>query len=296
MKKISVFLLCVVSVIVLNTSCGVSSKLAFDGYEVKSSEVYSPAKGMTVYRYSFNSVFGAPQNISILEISPSKYRFEVVNHKSLRRTSEVAAESGAVAAVNGTFYNMKQGGSVCYLQIDGVISDTTKGSNMQLRANGAVVLKRGRLKVESWNQFKESKYRTNPGRKTSVMATMPLLILDGSAVELLEYKGFSNKRHPRTVIFKRGGKVYLMVIDGRHKGDAEGMTLDEVQKFLMSVNGGRGCKSAVNLDGGGSSTLWISEDLKAGLPAGVINCPSDNGKFDHKGERRVANSIAVFVK
>lgn len=42
---------------------------------------------------------------------------------------------------------------------------------------------------------------------------------------------------------------------------------------------------ALNLDGGGSTTLWVNGQ--------VVNHPSDNKKFDNKGERKVHNIIAV---
>ena len=45
-----------------------------------------------------------------------------------------------------------------------------------------------------------------------------------------------------------------------------------------------GMTDAINLDGGGSSTIWTSE-------AGVINYPYDNGKWDHDGCRRVPTVI-----
>ena len=249
---------------------------------------------MTFVNCHYEDLFGAAQDITVLEIDPNKYRFCVLDHKTLKRTSEAASEAGAVAAINGTFYDMKKGGSVCYLQIDGVVADTTKGKDMRVRANGAVVIRNGRLSVEPWNQDKEKAYRLGESgmissENVSVMATMPLLIKDGYAVELVEYKGFSDKRHPRSVIFERNGKICLMVIDGRSKGNAAGMTLDEVQLYLLSMDGGKGCDNAVNLDGGGSSTLWIKE-------SGVLNHPSDNGKFDNKGERRVANSIIILNK
>ena len=264
--------------------------------------------------------------------------FDLKEQQTLYRTLD-AAEAGAVAAINGTFYNMKQGGSVCYLQIDGAVSDTTKGSNMQLRANGAVVIRNGKLSVEPWNQEKEQTFRSKylpssqshnsqsarshnsqsaasatksaAGDRVSVMATMPLLVQDGHPVEILLNKGFSDKRHPRSVIFEKDGRVCLMVIDGRSKGNASGMTLDEVQTYILSIDGGKGCTSAVNLDGGGSSTLWISTSAFSSQPGtlsfdsssptqfsdtGVLNHPSDNGKFDHKGERSVANSIIVLRK
>ncbi|MBQ6310274.1 MAG: phosphodiester glycosidase family protein [Bacteroidales bacterium] len=266
MKKSLLLLLCVLFAV----SCGVNGKLAS-------------------YHLHYDDLFGSPQDISFVEINPGKYKFVVIDHKALKRTSEVAAEAGAAAAINGTFYNMKKGGSVCYLQIDGIVADTTKGDDMKLRTNGAVVVRKGKLSVVPWSQEKEKRFIRKPGRHTSVMATMPLLIKDGYAVELPYYKGFSDKRHPRSVVFEKDGKICLMVIDGRSKGNAEGMTLDEVQRYLQSMDGGKGCKNAVNLDGGGSSTLWTVKD-------GVINHPSDNGKFDNKGERRVANSIHALQR
>jgi exopolysaccharide biosynthesis protein len=44
---------------------------------------------------------------------------------------------------------------------------------------------------------------------------------------------------------------------------------------------------ASNLDGGGSSAIWNSKD-------GVTNHPSDNKKFDHKGERKIPNMIVTY--
>ncbi len=40
------------------------------------------------------------------------------------------------------------------------------------------------------------------------------------------------------------------------------------------------CDAALNMDGGGSSTMYIKDK-------GILNYPSDNRKFDHEGERRV---------
>jgi len=45
----------------------------------------------------------------------------------------------------------------------------------------------------------------------------------------------------------------------------------------------------MNLDGGGSSTLYVN----GATETGVVNHPSDNKKFDHLGQRPVANIIYV---
>ena len=65
--------------------------------------------------------------------------------------------------------------------------------------------------------------------------------------------------------------------------EARGMSLSELTDLMLSLH----CKEAVNLDGGGSTTMWIS-----GKPFdGVVNIPCDNKKFDHTGERAVSNIL-----
>ena len=93
-------------------------------------------------------------------------------------------------------------------------------------------------------------------------------------------------RHPRTAIgLKPDGTVVMLVADGRHRGEAEGLSLPELTRILHWI----GCCDAVNLDGGGSSTMYIKERGTGG----IVNHPADNGRFDTGGQRRVANAILV---
>ena len=71
--------------------------------------------------------------------------------------------------------------------------------------------------------------------------------------------------------------------DGRFKDTAEGFTLPELERIMLWL----GCTEAINLDGGGSSTMYIKDE-------GVINFPSDNKQHDHEGERPVSNAILVL--
>ena len=50
-----------------------------------------------------------------------------------------------------------------------------------------------------------------------------------------------------------------------------------------------GGEDALNLDGGGSTTLWLS----GASDDGVVNYPCDNGRFDHAGERKVPNILYI---
>lgn len=66
------------------------------------------------------------------------------------------------------------------------------------------------------------------------------------------------------------------------KADAAGMTIGELTVLACLI----GLTDALNLDGGGSSTLWT-------LPGGVLNHPCDNKRFDAYGQRRVPNVLAL---
>jgi hypothetical protein len=86
------------------------------------------------------------------------------------------------------------------------------------------------------------------------------------------------ERHPRTALGWNERYYFLVVVDGRQKRLSRGMTLPELADYMISL----GCQEAVNLDGGGSSTLWCN-----GV---VLNSPSD------VWEREVANALVVVRK
>ncbi len=76
----------------------------------------------------------------------------------------------------------------------------------------------------------------------------------------------------------------MMVIDGRHTGVSEGTTMIETANFMMSY----GVVDAIDLDGGGSSTMVMNfyNDASASQ---VLNTPSDGT------ERAVGTNLAVFA-
>ena len=95
---------------------------------------------------------------------------------------------------------------------------------------------------------------------------------------------FYDKRHPRAAFGTDDeGNAYLVVIDGRFKGQADGASIYETAYVCHLL----GMTDAINLDGGGSTTLWTEK-------TGVINYPCDNKMFDHNGERSVPNLIVVY--
>jgi hypothetical protein len=89
--------------------------------------------------------------------------------------------------------------------------------------------------------------------------------------------GFTTERHPRTVIGTAGdGRIWLVTVDGRNKALSLGMSFAELQALVTRV----GLVNALNLDGGGSTTMVVR--------GAVVNHPSDA-----TGPRRVSDAIIV---
>jgi hypothetical protein len=86
------------------------------------------------------------------------------------------------------------------------------------------------------------------------------------------------ERHPRTAFGWNKECYFLVQVDGRQRDLSVGMTLDELSKWLVKL----GCEEALNLDGGGSSSLWFDGRVR--------NSPCDGY------ERSIANSVIVVRK
>lgn len=108
------------------------------------------------------------------------------------------------------------------------------------------------------------------------------MLKDGQVCDLSgTNRNFVDTKHPRSAVaLTREGKILLIVVDGRRKGKAEGINIPELAHMIRVLGG----EDALNLDGGGSSTLWSGE-----LPdKGIANTPSGSA------ERKVANSLCVY--
>ena len=111
-----------------------------------------------------------------------------------------------------------------------------------------------------------------------------ILVKDGSIPPKFSYvSSDTNGRHPRTAVgSSRSGKELLLVtVDGR-QNSSMGMTLNELAELMISL----GAYNALNLDGGGSTTMVTKEPLKSNI--NIVNRPSDGSA------RRISTAIGVF--
>jgi exopolysaccharide biosynthesis protein len=255
-----------------------------------SKQKIAPKTNLITHHFNQKDLFLANQYVSFVEIKRKGNApvFDFGNEVKVKKTtSTFGKELNAIAAINGTFFDVANGGSVDFIKMDGVVIKQNvldKKGNRARHQRAAIVLNDGNLDLKMWDNTPNWE---NELPEKDVMLSGPMLLWKNH-VEELDTTAFTRLRNPRSAIgIKPNGNIVLLTVDGRHENSA-GMSLHELTKLMRWI----GCTSAINLDGGGSTTLWVdSKDVN-----GVINFPSDNKKWDHDGERKVANVIILKKK
>ncbi len=122
-----------------------------------------------------------------------------------------------------------------------------------------------------------------PGPVVMAVGGTPRLLSNGKVDINIEEerinRNFATDKHPRTAVGfdKAKTTLYLVAVDGRQPLVSIGINLYSLAEYLREL----GADEAINLDGGGSTTMWIRGE--------VTNKPSDRG-----GSRTVSNSILVI--
>jgi len=265
--------------------------------------------GVTWKFYHFDNLFGGRQSVSITEVDLNNPNVVFrINHRDSyvgpspgtsspdyprAYTSTMAAEiPNAKAAVNGTYFNtasynpdsplMPWGGGTTFLRINGSTIHAFDGSNVNSFSMGILFNSRADFSILK----KSGNWSGRTGAWNNMMVSGPVLLTNKVVETYDPGNNHANLRHPRTAVGKINAtnKVLFVTVDGRTE-QAAGMSCTELAKVMLAL----GCDNAINLDGGGSTTMWAK-----GEPfSGVVNYPTDNGIYDHLGQRRAANALIV---
>jgi exopolysaccharide biosynthesis protein len=251
------------------------------------------------YHFNQRELFASNQHVSILQTKLDNKNIQFAfgsadiqvpegdTLRKLKPTSILALENNALGAVNGGFFNTKRGGSVDFIKINKKILDSASYSvkkEMPEHSLSAITIDNNKIEIVKGG---EKHYWEKSLPQQSILVTGPLLIHNNEEQEL-RINAFNNNRHPRTcACVTNDNNLLLITVDGRN-AMAQGMNLHELTYLSKMLN----CKDAINLDGGGSSTMYIK-----GQPFdGVVNYPCDNKQFDHLGERAVSNVFMILRK
>lgn len=226
---------------------------------------------VTEYREYDTSIYVADVLLSSAEYLQTAFAEDTYGKNVTAVTSQIAAENGAILAINGDFYGSQERG---YVLRNGVLYRETASKSREALVIGldgafSVVLEsqitaRELLEQGAWQ----------------VLSFGPALVTGGEvAVSEDEEVGKAKASNPRTAIAAVDTLHYLFLVSDGRTDESEGLSLYELACFAQAL----GAATAYNLDGGGSSTMYFNGQ--------VINNPTSSGKSIK--EREVSDIVFI---
>lgn len=212
-----------------------------------------------------------------------------------RTTSDFVTASGALLAVNASYFTPFKAGTrggddfvphagehvdpVGKVIVDGVEVEPPNAPEVDPRVNAILCIHDAFVEIRSGHACRWD--------VVDAVAAGPVLLVDGASQPFQHANPkYARDRHPRTAfgVSADGRTGWLVVVDGRQTVVSEGATLPELTDFFREL----GAADAINLDGGGSTTLAVADGF--GRPR-VLNSPIHTGVPGR--ERPVANHLGL---
>ena len=180
------------------------------------------------------------------------------------KTSTIAENVKAILAINGDYYGVQEKG---YVLKNGTIYRSIASKNQE----DLVIYENGSFEI-----INESEVDVNTLLEKgayNILSFGPALIENEKVmVSQNEEVGKAMASNPRTAIGIIDDLHYVFVVSDGRTNESEGLSLYELAEFMQTI----GTKTAYNLDGGGSSTMYFNGK--------VINNPTTNGnKISERG-------------
>jgi len=187
-------------------------------------------------------------------------------------TSEIAAANDAIFAINADNYGFRDSG---YVLRNGVIYRNISVADDDAQA----------LVIDNGGNFSiidesETSMESLPADSIwQILSFGPALIENGKiVVDGSSEVDKSMSSNPRTAIGQVSELHYIVIVSDGRTDESAGLTLLEIAEEFAE----RGCTTAYNLDGGGSSTMVFNDQ--------VINNPTDGRGY---GEREVNDIVYI---
>lgn len=208
--------------------------------------------------------------LSYVSVLRTAFANNIFGRNVTQTTSEMAEANDAIFAINGDYYGFRDTGLIIR---NGVLYRDVPESSLSDQS----------LTIDSEGNFEIVENNQASGRllvEDGILQSFsfgPTLVADGQVVATNDTT-VSQGDNPRTAIGQISPLHYIfIVVDGR-TDVSDGMTLQELAQAFVY----RGAEVAYNLDGGGSSAMWLNGTL--------INNPT-NGR--RAGERNISDIIYI---
>jgi hypothetical protein len=199
----------------------------------------------------------------------------------LRRPERLApwcASRGVPDAIVGGFFVRPQGVPLGELRTRGVTRRHVAFAAPWAAVRACVHVEGGEVRLAQRDELPAQP-------RGDLLQAGPLLVREGEPCfeRALDPEGFSagqaqfdsditDGRHPRAALGIAPGRLLALVCDGRSRRDA-GLTLEELARLMADL----GCHTAINLDGGGSTSL-ISGGRLRNHPYAGVDRPEPGGR------------------
>lgn len=256
------------------------------------TQVAQPFVGVTHYQitqslnYPHPAILPRPLSIHIVEIDPSAPGVSFFatpgngadpQEYTRQTTNSFVNTHDLAVGINGDFYSTDTG---AYANATGLgISDGVVAS--AATTSPAFVVRQNLPPTIVTNG-------TIPAGARQAVSGNQRIVQNGANVA--PNNSYTNTLNPHTAIGfdVANGHVFFMTVDGRQTGFSEGMFTSEMANMLISI----GVDHAINLDGGGSTTLAFADN--SGGSSRTVNSPSDgSSSVSPGGQRSVANHFGV---
>ena len=228
---------------------------------------------LTEKTVSNTQVYISDVTVSSSEYLKTAFAQNTYGNNVTAKTSETAANNNAILAVNGDYYGANTTG---YVIRNGVVyRDTVREDS----SNGDLAIyKEGSFKIIYEDQVSADELVKDG--VVNLLAFGPSLVENGEiAVDTNSEVGQSMSSNPRTAIGIIDENHYIIIVSDGRTSESEGLSLYQLAEIMKSY----GVKTAYNLDGGGSSTLYFNGQ--------VINKPTTNGNTI--SERSVSDIVYI---
>ncbi len=225
---------------------------------------------ITSYEVNDSAVYVADVQVSSAEYLKTALAQAAYGKNVTDETSDIAESVDAILAINGDYYGSQESG---YVLRNGVLyrSQAERGQE------DLVIYEDGSFEIIQEDEVSAEELLENGA--VQILSFGPALIEESSiAVSEDDEVGKAMQSNPRTAIGIIDDLHYVFVVSDGRTEESEGLSLYELAEFMQSL----GVKTAYNLDGGGSSTMYFNGE--------VVNNPTTSGRIR---ERKVSDIVYI---
>ena len=226
---------------------------------------------LSEYRKNDTTIYVADVELSSAEYLKTALARNSYGRNVTQKTSAMAEDNKAILAINGDYYGAREKG---YVLRNGILyRETSSGEQEDL-----VIYEDGMFEVITEKDISAGELLNNG--VVQILSFGPALVTDGQiSVTENEEVGKAKSSNPRTAIGIIDKLHYVFMVSDGRTDESKGLSLREVAEFMVSL----GVKTAYNLDGGGSSTMYFNGE--------IVNNPTTNG--NRIEERSVSDIVYI---